>query len=157
MRFVTWILCAAALVGCSSNAVVSGSDAGSVVRVPVTISTSEGDVAIQSEIADTPAARQRGLMFRDSMGDLEGMLFLFPDEKQRSFWMKNTLIPLDIIFIRADRTILGIVENATPKTTTSRSVPGDSQFVLELKGGRAKQLQIAADQAVTFLVPIPDR
>jgi uncharacterized membrane protein (UPF0127 family) len=85
------------------------------------------------------------------------MLFLFPDEAPRSFWMRNTLIPLDIIFVRQDRTILGIVENAEPKTDTSRAVEGASQFVLEINGGLSQKLGIAAGQTVTFMAPIPAR
>ena len=63
------------------------------------------------------------------------MIFLFPAESQHSFWMKNTPIPLDMIFINKDRKIIGIVEQAVPFSTDSRSVPGASQFVLEINGG----------------------
>ncbi len=124
-------------------------------RIPVSISASSGEVIFQSEIADTPAERQKGLMFREHMGEQEGMVFLFPDEAPRAFWMHNTLIPLDMVFIRADRTVLGVVENAEPKTDTSRSVPGSSQFVLEINGGTAKRVGIAEGQKVTFMAPIP--
>ncbi len=150
-------LCCAALLalgGCTSAP--QPADAGPApMRIPVTISTDEGDVSFDAEIADSPAERQKGLMFREQMQDSHGMLFLFPDNAQRSFWMKNTLIPLDMIFIRADRTILGIVANAEPKTLTSRSVPGQSQFVLEINGGLAEQLGLAADQEVRFVSPLP--
>ncbi len=126
-----------------------------VLRIPVTIATEGGDVTFQSELADSEAERQRGLMYRTSMGAREGMLFLFPTEHQLSFWMRNTYIPLDMVFIKADRTILGIVENATPRTETSRRVPGDSQFVLEVNGGTCAKLGIKAGQSVTFLAPTP--
>jgi uncharacterized membrane protein (UPF0127 family) len=127
----------------------------STPRIPVTIATEAGDVTFQAELADDDAERQKGLMFRTAMGDSEGMLFLFPREQQLAFWMRNTLIPLDMVFIKADRTILGVVENATPRTETSRKVPGNSQFVLELNGGTASRLGIKAGQAVTFLAPTP--
>jgi uncharacterized membrane protein (UPF0127 family) len=127
----------------------------STPRIPVTIATEAGDVTFQAELADDDAERQKGLMFRTAMGDSEGMLFLFPREQQLAFWMRNTLIPLDMVFIKADRTILGVVENATPRTETSRKVPGNSQFVLELNGGTAARLGIKAGQAVTFLAPTP--
>lgn len=144
------------LLSCCTS--TPGADAGDdPVRIPVTVASSSGPVTFQAEIADTPSERQRGLMFRQSMGAREGMLFLFPNESQRSFWMRNTYIPLDMVFIKADRTILGIVENAEPETDTSRSVPGSSQFVLELNGGVAAELGIAAGQAVTFMAPIPER
>ena len=126
-------------------------------RIPVTIETEGGPVTFQAEVVDTPESRARGLMFRESMGRLEGMLFLFPDEAQRSFWMKNTLIPLDMLFIRSDRTILGVAENAVPKTTSSRRVEGGSQFVLEINGGLSKELGLKAGQKVTFYAPVPSR
>ena len=126
-----------------------------VERIPVTIDTDNGPIVVQAEIADTQDERSRGLMFRTSMGEKEGMLFLFPREEQLSFWMKNTLIPLDMIFVRADKTILGVVENAEPRTETPRRVPGVSQFVLELNGGAAAKLGIRAGQTMSFYAPIP--
>ena len=148
--FVTLLLLAA----CSTSQ--GANDSGTApFRIPVTISASSGEVTFQSEIADSPTERNKGLMFREQMGEHEGMIFLFPDEQPRSFWMRNTLIPLDMIFVRADRTILGIVENAEPKTDTSRAVEGSSQFVLEINGGQSQKLGIAAGQTVTFMAPIP--
>jgi uncharacterized protein len=153
--------CAAALalvVACwaaCSSAQKESEKPTNVERIPVTIDTDNGPVVIQAEIADTPDERSRGLMFRTNMGEKEGMLFLFPREEQLSFWMRNTLIPLDMVFIRADKTILGIVENAEPKTETPRRVPGISQFVLELNGGAAAKLGIRAGQTMSFYAPIP--
>jgi uncharacterized protein len=146
------------LLGCacsSSQTTPGAGDAGEAFRIPVTIASSHGEVTFQAEIADTVEERNKGLMFRESMGELEGMLFLFAEEKHLSFWMRNTLIPLDMIFVKSDRTILGIVENAVPKTDTSRSVEGASQFVLEINGGRSSEFGIEAGQAVTFMAPIP--
>lgn len=143
----------AAFVACQGTAGAEPPPA--VERIPVTIASEGGDVTFQAEIADSDQERQRGLMFRSAMGEREGMLFLFPREQQLSFWMRNTLIPLDMVFIKADRTILGIVENATPRTDTPRRVMGSSQFVLELNGGTCAKLGIKAGQAVTFLAPTP--
>jgi uncharacterized membrane protein (UPF0127 family) len=135
----------------------AGSQAGAPAadRIPVAIDVDGKQVVFQSEVADEPAERQRGLMFREHMADDQGMIFLFSEEEQQSFWMKNTLIPLDMIFIRADRTILGVVEDATPQTTTPRAVPGASQFVLEINGGVARRLGIRAGQRVSFYAPTP--
>lgn len=126
-------------------------------RIPVTVETEGGPVTFQAEVADTAAERARGLMFRERMEEDHGMLFLFPGESQQSFWMRNTLIPLDMIFIRSDRTILGVVENAEPRTDTPRSVPGLSQFVLEINGGLSAELGIEAGQTVRFMAPMPER
>ena len=124
---------------------------------PVTFETDRGPVQFFAEVVNTPAGRQKGLMFRESLPEKTGMLFVFPDEAQRSFWMRNTLIPLDMIFIRADKTVLGIVENAQPRTDTSRSVPGDSQYVLELIGGSAQKYRLAAGQKVKFATVLPEQ
>lgn len=125
------------------------------MRIPVTVDAANGSVVFQSEICDTDAERSRGMMHRTSMGEREGMIFLFPKETQLSFWMRNTLIPLDMIFIRADHTILGVVENAEPRTDSPRFIRGDSQFVLEVKGGTSAALGIQAGQTVNFYAPIP--
>lgn len=114
-------------------------------------------VPVQVEVARTDAQRMRGLMFRREMAESAGMIFLFPGESHQTFWMRNTLIPLDMLFIKADHTVLGIVENATPKTDTQRKVSGDSQFVLELNGGAAKKFGLKAGQQVKFYAPLPDR
>lgn len=119
----------------------------------MTVETDRGPVTFRAEIADSPSERARGLMHRTELEERSGMLFVFPAEQQLSFWMKNTLIPLDMIFIRADRTILGVVHEAEPRSLTSRSVPGRSQFVLEVRGGAADRLGIEPDQEVRFMAP----
>lgn len=134
-----------------------GQPAKSTFRIPVTIETPEGPVVYQAEVADEPAERARGLMFREFMEEDHGMLFLFPREAQQSFWMRNTFIPLDMIFIRSDRTILGVVREATPRTDTPRSVPGESKYVLEINGGQAEARGIEAGQTVRFMAPSPER
>lgn len=90
---------------------------------------------LQVELALTDAAREQGLMFRKSLADGAGMLFIFPSAEPHSFWMKNTLIPLDMIFADTDGLVLGCVEQAEPMTTSPRTVAGDSKYVLEVPGG----------------------
>jgi uncharacterized membrane protein (UPF0127 family) len=102
------------------------------------------------ELARTPAEREMGLMFRKQLEPDAGMLFLFERPALQTFWMKNTLIPLDMIFISADREIVGIVANAEPETLTGRGVPIPSQFVLEIGGGLAAERGIRAGQRVEF-------
>lgn len=96
-------------------------------------------VTVQVEVVQTPAARQRGLMYRKQLGAAEGMLFIFESARQQSFWMRNTYIPLDMLFIRPDMTVLGVVENAEPLTETPRQVQGASQYVLEVNAGFARR------------------
>jgi len=87
------------------------------------------------EIARTDEERARGLMERTSLPPEGGMLFLFTESDDHAFWMKNTFIPLDMIFIGEDGRVVGIVESAAPGTTTLRSVGAPSRYVLEVNGG----------------------
>jgi uncharacterized protein len=117
----------------------------------VTILTRAGSQAIfQVEVADTPAKRTMGLQYRKDLGRDRGMIFLFPAESPQSFWMKNTSIPLDMIFIDRERRIVGIVEQTVPFSLDSRSVGVPSQFVLEINGGLAKQHGIQPGDIVKF-------
>ncbi len=117
----------------------------------VTISTrQQGDVAFQVEVADSPAKREMGFQYRRELARDRGMIFLFPVESDQTFWMKNTPIPLDMIFIGRDLKIVGIVQQATPFSLDSRSVGKPSQYVLEINGGLAKRMGIEAGDSVRF-------
>jgi hypothetical protein len=83
------------------------------------------------------------------------MVFVFAQPGIQRFWMKNTLIPLDMIFISADRHIVGVVENAAPETENERRVAGPSQYVLEIGGGLATRLGIHAGEPVDFQGVLP--
>jgi uncharacterized protein len=117
----------------------------------VLISTKNGkQVAFQVEVADTPAKRELGLQYRRELADDHGMLFLFPREQVQSFWMKNTPIPLDMIFIDSDRRIVGIIEQTTPFSTDPLSVSAPSQYVLEIKGGLSRVKGMTTGDSVQF-------
>ena len=100
------------------------------------------------EIADTEAQREKGLMFRKNLPDGQGMLFDFKREQDVSFWMQNTYIPLDMIFIRGDGSILRIVENAEPLSTRLIPSGGPVLAVLEVIGGTAHRLGISPGDRV---------
>jgi uncharacterized membrane protein (UPF0127 family) len=108
-------------------------------------------VTVRVEIARTPAQTQRGLMFRRTLAADAGMLFLFPRPQQLSFWMRNTYLPLDMIFIEPDLTVLGVVENTVPLTDDSCRVPGLSQYVLEVNAGFARTHAINTGTPVRFV------
>lgn len=117
----------------------------------VAVSTQSGrEVVFQVEVADTPAKREMGLQYRKELGRDRGMIFLFAAEAPQTFWMKNTPIPLDMIFINRDRKIVGIVEQTVPFSLESRSVGVPSQYVLEINGGLAKHHGIQAGDRVRF-------
>lgn len=119
---------------------------------PAVVLAPEGrpEVRVSVEIARTEEERRRGLMWRQHIPENAGMLFLFEDDEIHEFWMKNTLIPLDMIFIQADLTVAGVVENAAPKTTKGRSIDVPSRHVLEVNGGFARAHGIAAGTRVRF-------
>jgi hypothetical protein len=95
-------------------------------------------------------------MYRSQLEPEAGMIFVFEEPSVQRFWMKNTLIPLDMIFIGKDRKIVGVVENAAPETETERMVGAPSQYVLEIGGGLAARLGIRAGESVDFQnVPQP--
>ena len=101
----------------------------------VTLQTSRALLSITAEIADTPEETAQGLMNRKTLAKDHGMLFIFDGASQRAFWMKNTYIPLDIIFIGADKIILYIAENATPLSETPIAPQVQTQYVLEVNTG----------------------
>jgi uncharacterized protein len=105
---------------------------------------------VQVEVVRTPETRAHGLMERRSLPAQQGMLFIFERQEVQAFWMKNTYIPLDMIFIDENMTVVGIVENAEPLTTVSRRVGSPSRFVLEVNGGYARQHGVVAGARVVF-------
>jgi len=100
------------------------------------------------EIADSSTLRTRGLMWRSDVPDGTGMLFIFPNEVVQSFWMRNTLIPLDILFVDRTGKVVGVVQWAEPKTLTSRTVGKPSMYVLEVPGGWASRNSVQAGARV---------
>jgi uncharacterized membrane protein (UPF0127 family) len=94
-------------------------------------------------IADDDARRARGLMFVKQLADDEGMLFVYEQARPISMWMKNTFIPLDMVFIAADGKVIDVAENTVPQSLTTIESNGDAIGVVELKGGTAGRLHIA--------------
>ncbi len=119
--------------------------------ISLTLHTAADAITLRAEVANDEPTRERGLMFRRSMPQDQGMLFIFPDEAPRSFWMKNTYLPLDLIFISHARQVVGVVHHAEPLTSTPRSVQVPAQYVLEVNAGFAKRFGVGDDTAVTFV------
>ena len=150
------VLLAAALT-CSGLAACKGGEAPRAETLisplePLTVTTANGPVIFQVEIADDDAERRDGLMWRESLAPDRGMLFDFKAEGPRSFWMKNTLIPLDIIYIAADGTVVSIAPMAMPKSEESLPSHGDALGVLEIAGGRAGELGIKPGDKVSHRI-----
>lgn len=139
-----------------SAALPAGSAPAAVDGPRVILHSGARSIPIRVELARTDSQRERGLMYRNHLEPDAGMLFIFDQDGPLTFWMKNTFIPLDIIFIDRDRRIVGIVENAVPETETPRRVQGLSRYVLEIGGGLSRRLGIAAGGQVDFEgVPLP--
>jgi uncharacterized protein len=129
-------------------AVYATAPAQAAGQATLEIVTKGGVRAFTVELATNDAERERGLMFRKELPEGHGMLFDFHEERPVAFWMHNTYIPLDMIFIRADGRILSIAENTEP--LSDRLIPsgGPVRAVLEVIGGTARKLGIAAGDRV---------
>lgn len=110
--------------------------------VPVVVTSASGEHLFTAEVAATPAARARGLMHRESLAPDAGMLFLFEPPRRVSFWMKNTLISLDMLFIDEAGRIVAIAERTEPETLTGHGPDQPVRAVLEINGGLADRLGI---------------
>lgn len=149
-----WLLAAALIGGCSGGASKAPDDA----RIAVTIDSANGAHVFRVELAKTAAEQQRGLMFRTDIPKDGGMLFApYPPEggppANANFWMKDTPTPLDIVYIRADRTIARIAENTVPFSESMIPSGEPVSAVLEINGGRAGELGIAQGDKVRWTAP----
>ncbi|MCB1378426.1 MAG: DUF192 domain-containing protein [Alphaproteobacteria bacterium] len=115
---------------------------------PLTIATESDAVMFTVEIADTDALRARGLMFRQRLPEDRGMLFDFESPRPAAMWMKNTYIPLDMLFIRGDGSIAYIAENTVPQSLDVISLTEPVRAVLELAGGTSRRFGIRAGDVV---------
>ena len=140
MRRSAALIIALAMCSCSHS---NGTKKDEPTEAPlgkgvVTLQTEGRTLRVDVEVARTPAQREKGLMFRKKLKPYQGMLFVFDNQKLQSFWMKNTYVPLDMIFIANDHKVVGVVENAAPMTKDSRRIDTPSRYVLEVRGGFAR-------------------
>ena len=128
--------------------VVSFKKEGSLI-----LKKAENDSIIQTldiEIADDDYSTETGLMYRTKLETNQGMLFIFPDVQMRSFYMKNTKIPLDIIYIDKDKTIVSFQKNAKPMDETSLPSEAPAKYVLEINGGLSDEWQLEVGDKVSY-------
>jgi len=118
--------------------------------VPLSIRTPHRTVRFRVEVARTPDEQELGLMYRKAMPADHGMIFPMDPPRRASFWMRNTLIPLDMVFIRADGTISSIIANVPPLTLATRDSTEPVAAVLELNGGAAARAGIKAGDRVKW-------
>ena len=148
----------AALTACSPMAADAGQKAAAAAParhpesglevVSLTITSANGRHPFRVEVARSEPEQAKGLMFRTVMGANAGMIFPMEPARQASFWMKNTVIALDLVFIGPDRRIESIAASAVPYSLSPISSKGAVSAVLELNGGRAAQLGLAPGDVV---------
>ena len=138
-----------------------GSDAGKKVKTVELKFTKQGELTLKKsdgslikkldvEFAETPYERETGLMYRTSMEKEQSMLFIFDTEFPRSFYMKNTNIPLDIIYIDANKEIVSFQKNATPLSEESLPSEYPAKYVLEINGGMADAWSLKVGDKISF-------
>ena len=124
-----------------------------IIPLTVTSASTSGTSGVHKfkvELAASPEAQEQGLMFRTAMGADEGMIFPMDPPRRASFWMKNTVISLDLIFVGLDHKVLNVAANAVPYDMSPLSATGITGGVLELNAGRAAQLGIKPGDVVRW-------
>ena len=111
--------------------------------------------AITAEVSNSREETSLGLMYRKEMAEDRGMLFVFPNDAPRSFWMKNTYLELDMIFVNSERQVVSVVERATPHTETPRKSLAPARYVLEVGGGLASKWGIKPGSKLEVPGPLP--
>lgn len=133
---ITLIAITASALGCEPDAPPATREI--TFRGDGTLDFLRGDsvlTRIAIEIADTDSSRTRGLMDRTSLPSRGGMLFIFDDEAPRNFWMRNTPLPLDLVFVRADGSIVNVVKQTRPFSDAGIASTGPAQYVVEVRAG----------------------
>jgi uncharacterized membrane protein (UPF0127 family) len=119
-------------------------------QVAIVSSDSSQRAAVKVEIANTPDAREIGLMYRNHLDDNAGMIFIFPSPNTAQFWMKNTVIPLDMLFADANGKVLGVVANAQPYSEALLGGFSGTVYVLEVNAGYAAKHHVVAGDRLEF-------
>jgi uncharacterized protein len=116
----------------------------------IVVTATGARLPVAVELARSDEERTRGLMYRRELAPEAGMLFFFSENEERAFWMKNTLIPLDMVFIDDGGRVVGLVERAEPLTTSPRDPGVPSRYVLEVNGGWAARHGVRPGDRVEF-------
>ncbi len=152
-RGIAALLLAGLLAGVGTGAALAGECSTDQVH----LRGDWGQARFTVEVADDDAERSQGLMYRETMAQSAGMLFVYPYEKRVGFWMKNTLIPLDMIFLDTTGTVRKVHSNAEPGNLSPIFGTGDTRVVLEINGGLAKRLGITKGSVMRHPAFAPDR
>jgi uncharacterized membrane protein (UPF0127 family) len=149
MRWAAFVVALVSVGSCRGGAAPAARS--DMPQQAVRFETPNGPWIVRVEVARTEEQRARGLMFRRELAPDRGMVFLFDETSEHPFWMHNTLIPLDIIFLGDDRKVVGVVANAAPQTDTQRTVGKPSRYVVEVSGGEAAVHGVAPGTRAIFV------
>lgn len=154
MKLSRWfaVLCGMVLLATTLASPIQAQPQPTLPQSDLVINTAKGPQRFRVELADTDMSRSRGMMFRTSMAPDAGMLFDFKQEQMASFWMRNTLLPLDMLFIKADGTILNIHQRAIPHDESGVNSTGPVRAVLEVNGGTVSRLGIKPGDTVDHAI-----
>ena len=147
-HIVTGLLCMAA---CHGAAAEKSPTASALPRGAVRFDTARGPWVVKVEVASDDASRSRGLMFRRVLDTDHGMLFVFPSSEVHSFWMHDTPIALDMIFLDESRSVVGVVAHAAPRTDSPRTVGKPSRYVVEVGAGEAAAHAVGPGTRAVFI------
>jgi uncharacterized protein len=147
-RAAIFLLSSLALATASAS--IGNAEPQSDAIAALTIVTASGPHRFDVEVAATPEQMERGLMFRQELASDAGMLFDFKQPTMATMWMRNTLIPLDMLFVDATGRIVGIHERAVPRSDAIIAAPSPVRGVIELNGGTAARLGITPGDRVIF-------
>jgi len=157
LKYCTLLFCLSSLfIACNDG----DTKAEKIETEPITF-TKEGELyliktsgdtiqKLDVEFAESDYEHQTGLMYRENLQEDQGMLFIYSSERVRSFYMKNTYIPLDIIFYDADSSLVSIQKNARPRDETSLPSEGPAQYILEINAGLADEWGLAKNDRIRF-------
>ena len=156
MTFLSLLICSSFLTGCKEKPRTTKeitSEPISFTREAEAYLVKPGGDTVQHlelEIADDDYQRETGLMYRSSMEPDQGMLFIFENEQPRGFYMKNTHIPLDLIFLNSQNKIVSIAKDAQPESLETIPSNAPAQYVLEINGGLSDQWNLAVGDSLIF-------
>lgn len=135
---------------CKGDAATAKSPAP-LPKAQVRFDTARGPWTIEVEVVSTPEARARGLMYRTELAANTGMLFVFEETREHGFWMHDTLLSLDLIFLDDARTTVGVVAHAQPRSDTPRTIGKPSHYVLEVLAGEAAAHAVGPGARAVFI------
>lgn len=143
-------LCVVALSACKETAAPAGDGLDDVFsRTDITVINDDGvEYTFDVYLALNYEQKQRGLMYVRDLPDKSGMLFVYDDAALHSMWMKNTYIPLDMIFAREDGSVSSVIHDTTPLSLVPQGATESVNYVLELNGGMARRLKIGSDSTI---------